>query len=237
MLTVQRIRLREPQPVTNGLMLHLSLVPHALWPESRSTARPLCRLLAALSNIPDLLSTLHQCIAWHPGVHSAKQEWHRAHCQPCKLKCQESWQCGGLTNRSSSVEQGRWEELKRLDWFQWMWNTVIWETLTSAHLLCETEFSPGHKRTQHCWETWSENRIIWWPALLSAHFSLSAGLFVMSGAIIYTVMSPEWVNGSFSFGYSYILAWVAFPLALISGLIYVILRKREWAITPPRWSL
>lgn len=49
----------------------------------------------------------------------------------------------------------------------------------------------------------------------------------MSGAIIYTVMSPEWVLEGNSFGYSYILAWVAFPLALISGLIYVILRKRE----------
>lgn len=49
----------------------------------------------------------------------------------------------------------------------------------------------------------------------------------MSGAIIYTVMSPEWVSDKYAFGYSYILAWVAFPLALISGLIYVILRKRE----------
>lgn len=49
----------------------------------------------------------------------------------------------------------------------------------------------------------------------------------MSGAIIYTVMSPEWVPQMNTFGYSYILAWVAFPLALISGLIYVILRKRE----------
>lgn len=49
----------------------------------------------------------------------------------------------------------------------------------------------------------------------------------MSGAIIYTVMSPDWVPEESAFGYSYILAWVAFPLALISGLIYVILRKRE----------
>lgn len=50
----------------------------------------------------------------------------------------------------------------------------------------------------------------------------------MSGAIIYTVKSPDWVlDKDALFGYSYILAWVAFPLALISGLIYVILRKRE----------
>ena len=54
-----------------------------------------------------------------------------------------------------------------------------------------------------------------------------AGLFVMCGGIIYTVMSPNWVPETESFGYSYSLAWVAFPLALISGVIYVILRKRE----------
>ncbi|XP_015226426.1 PREDICTED: peripheral myelin protein 22-like [Cyprinodon variegatus] len=63
------------------------------------------------------------------------------------------------------------------------------------------------------------------PALL--FYASSSGLFVMSGAIIYTVMSPGWVPKDNTFGYSYILAWVAFPLALISGLIYVILRKRE----------
>ncbi|XP_028990170.1 peripheral myelin protein 22b [Betta splendens] len=62
---------------------------------------------------------------------------------------------------------------------------------------------------------------------LTGTFQILASLFVMSGTIIYTVMSPEWVNGNYSFGYSYILAWVAFPLALVSGLIYVILRKRE----------
>uniref|UniRef100_A0A1A7Y392 Peripheral myelin protein 22 n=1 Tax=Iconisemion striatum TaxID=60296 RepID=A0A1A7Y392_9TELE len=62
---------------------------------------------------------------------------------------------------------------------------------------------------------------------LTGAFQILASLFVMSGAIIYTVMSPEWVPEKDNFGYSYILAWVALPLALISGLIYVILRKRE----------
>ncbi|XP_072312278.1 peripheral myelin protein 22b [Eucyclogobius newberryi] len=62
---------------------------------------------------------------------------------------------------------------------------------------------------------------------LTGAFQILASLFVMSGAIIYTVMSPEWVPPGDSFGYSYILAWVAFPLALISGIIYVVLRKRE----------
>ncbi|CAL9699403.1 unnamed protein product [Knipowitschia caucasica] len=62
---------------------------------------------------------------------------------------------------------------------------------------------------------------------LTGAFQILASLFVMSGAIIYTVMSPEWAPSTDSFGYSYILAWVAFPLALISGIIYVVLRKRE----------
>ncbi|KTF82488.1 hypothetical protein cypCar_00015329 [Cyprinus carpio] len=62
---------------------------------------------------------------------------------------------------------------------------------------------------------------------LTGVFQIFASLFVMSGAIIYTVMNSEWVHESESYGFSYILAWVAFPLAFISGLIYVILRKRE----------
>lgn len=62
---------------------------------------------------------------------------------------------------------------------------------------------------------------------LTGAFQIFASLFVMSGAIIYTVMNHMWVPATESYGFSYILAWVAFPLAFISGLIYVILRKRE----------
>ncbi|XP_026132426.1 peripheral myelin protein 22 [Carassius auratus] len=62
---------------------------------------------------------------------------------------------------------------------------------------------------------------------LTGAFQIFASLFVMSGAIIYTVMNFEWVHQSEFYGFSYILAWVAFPLAFISGLIYVVLRKRE----------
>ncbi|XP_062387099.1 peripheral myelin protein 22a [Sardina pilchardus] len=59
----------------------------------------------------------------------------------------------------------------------------------------------------------------------TAIFQILASLFVMSGAIIYTVMN----NGSESstYGHAYVLAWVAFPLTLISGLIYIVLRKKE----------
>lgn len=59
-------------------------------------------------------------------------------------------------------------------------------------------------------------------------FQILAGLCVMSAASIYTVRHSEWHLGSgYSYGFAYILAWVAFPLALLSGVIYVILRKRE----------
>lgn len=61
----------------------------------------------------------------------------------------------------------------------------------------------------------------------TAVFQVLSSLFVMSGAIIYTVMSPEWKDDGDSFGYAFVLAWLAFPLTLISGLIYIVLRKKE----------
>ncbi|KAM9844295.1 peripheral myelin protein 22a isoform 1-T2 [Aulostomus maculatus] len=60
----------------------------------------------------------------------------------------------------------------------------------------------------------------------TAIFQILASLFVMCGAIIYTVMCPDDDPGA-QFGYAYVLAWVAFPLSLISGLIYIVLRKKE----------
>ncbi|XP_051988513.1 peripheral myelin protein 22-like [Xyrauchen texanus] len=62
---------------------------------------------------------------------------------------------------------------------------------------------------------------------ITAAFQVLASLFVISGAIIYTVMGPEWKNESESYGYAFVLAWLAFPLTLISSLIYIILRKKE----------
>uniref|UniRef100_A0A7N5KPR1 Peripheral myelin protein 22 n=1 Tax=Ailuropoda melanoleuca TaxID=9646 RepID=A0A7N5KPR1_AILME len=59
-------------------------------------------------------------------------------------------------------------------------------------------------------------------------FQVLAGLCVMSAASIYTVRHPEWhFVTEYSYGFAYILAWVSFPLALLSGVVYVILRKRE----------
>ncbi|KAM3921025.1 peripheral myelin protein 22 [Leptodactylus fuscus] len=62
---------------------------------------------------------------------------------------------------------------------------------------------------------------------LTGIFQLLAGLCVVAGASIFTVRHTDWHSGTASFGYAYILAWIAFPLAIISGIIYVILRKRE----------
>jgi peripheral myelin protein 22 len=39
-------------------------------------------------------------------------------------------------------------------------------------------------------------------------------------------MSPDGEEDA-AFGFAYILAWVSFPLCLVSGLIYIVLRKRE----------
>lgn len=63
---------------------------------------------------------------------------------------------------------------------------------------------------------------------LTGIFQILAGLCVMSAASIYTVKHTQWhLNSDYTYGFAYILAWVALPLALLSGVIYVILRKRE----------
>ncbi|XP_068118715.1 peripheral myelin protein 22 [Hyperolius riggenbachi] len=59
-------------------------------------------------------------------------------------------------------------------------------------------------------------------------FQLLAALCIVAAASIFTARHTEWhKDNTASFGYAYILAWVAFPLAVISGIIYIILRKRE----------
>lgn len=53
---------------------------------------------------------------------------------------------------------------------------------------------------------------------------------MFSGALIYAIHVEEILarhpSGG-SFGYCFALAWVAFPLALVSGIVYIHLRKRE----------
>ncbi|XP_066498584.1 peripheral myelin protein 22a [Hoplias malabaricus] len=57
----------------------------------------------------------------------------------------------------------------------------------------------------------------------TAAFQVLSSLFVMSAAIIYTVMTED----AGSYGYAFVLAWLAFPLTLLSGFIYIVLRKKE----------
>ncbi|XP_018409142.1 PREDICTED: peripheral myelin protein 22 [Nanorana parkeri] len=62
---------------------------------------------------------------------------------------------------------------------------------------------------------------------LTGIFQLLAALCIVAGASIFTVRHTDWHKDGASFGFAYILAWVAFPLSAISGIIYIILRKRE----------
>lgn len=61
-------------------------------------------------------------------------------------------------------------------------------------------------------------------------FPSPTGVAVFTGALIYAIHAEEILakhpRGG-SFGYCFALAWVAFPLALASGIIYIHLRKRE----------
>ncbi|KAM9224871.1 epithelial membrane protein 3 isoform 2-T4 [Dugong dugon] len=59
---------------------------------------------------------------------------------------------------------------------------------------------------------------------------LCTSVAVFTGALIYAIHSKEILKHhppGGSFGYCFALAWVAFPLALASGIIYIHLRKRE----------
>ncbi|NP_001391207.1 peripheral myelin protein 22 isoform 4 [Mus musculus] len=83
----------------------------------------------------------------------------------------------------------------------------------------------GNGHTTDLWQNCTTSAL---GAVQHCYSSSVSGLCVMSAAAIYTVRHSEWhVNTDYSYGFAYILAWVAFPLALLSGIIYVILRKRE----------
>ncbi|XP_036598781.1 epithelial membrane protein 3 [Trichosurus vulpecula] len=56
---------------------------------------------------------------------------------------------------------------------------------------------------------------------------LCTSVSVFTGALIYAIHVKEFHHPRGSFGYCFALAWVAFPLALASGIIYIHLRKRE----------
>ncbi|XP_062875061.1 epithelial membrane protein 2 [Trichomycterus rosablanca] len=67
--------------------------------------------------------------------------------------------------------------------------------------------------------------------VFTAIIQLMSSLCVMIGASVYTAQ-----NGSFqkpegqqngNYGYSFVLAWIAFPMTFLSGLMYLVLRKRK----------
>ncbi|KAK2108129.1 Epithelial membrane protein 3 [Saguinus oedipus] len=55
---------------------------------------------------------------------------------------------------------------------------------------------------------------------------LCTSVAVFTGALIYAIHAEE-ILAKHPFGYCFALAWVAFPLALVSGIIYIHLRKWE----------
>ncbi|XP_022612698.1 epithelial membrane protein 2 [Seriola dumerili] len=66
--------------------------------------------------------------------------------------------------------------------------------------------------------------------VFTAVIQLLASLCVMVAASIYTAQKnsfhvPSLQEGSY--GSSYVLAWICFPMTLISGLMYLVLRKRK----------
>ncbi|XP_042332386.1 epithelial membrane protein 3 [Sceloporus undulatus] len=61
-------------------------------------------------------------------------------------------------------------------------------------------------------------------------FQLLTAFSVFTAALIYTIHVDEFQHGRMpggSFGYCFVLAWLSCPLALISGIIYIHLRKKE----------
>ncbi|KAJ0000810.1 hypothetical protein NQD34_005830 [Periophthalmus magnuspinnatus] len=66
--------------------------------------------------------------------------------------------------------------------------------------------------------------------VFTAIIQLLACLCVMIGASVYTAQKESFHVPSLrdgSYGASFILAWVAFPMTLLSGLMYLVLRKRK----------
>ncbi|XP_072423737.1 peripheral myelin protein 22-like [Chiloscyllium punctatum] len=64
---------------------------------------------------------------------------------------------------------------------------------------------------------------------LTGILQVFAGLCVLVSALIYTLHERQ-IHGAQtqgSFGYSYILAWLSFPLTVCSGIMYIHLRKLD----------
>ncbi|MFT7798914.1 epithelial membrane protein 2-like [Arapaima gigas] len=66
--------------------------------------------------------------------------------------------------------------------------------------------------------------------VFTAIIQLLCAFCVMVGAAIYTAERKGFQKTEFqdgTYGYAFVLAWIAFPLTLFSGLMYLVLRKRK----------
>ncbi|XP_052401139.1 epithelial membrane protein 2 [Carassius gibelio] len=66
--------------------------------------------------------------------------------------------------------------------------------------------------------------------VFTAIIQLLSAFCVMTGASIYTAEHLNFQDESFKegdYGYSFVVAWVAFPMTLLSGFMYLVLRKRK----------
>ncbi|XP_067285019.1 epithelial membrane protein 2 [Pseudorasbora parva] len=66
--------------------------------------------------------------------------------------------------------------------------------------------------------------------VFTAIIQLLSAFCVMTAASIYTAQHLKHKDDTFKngdYGYAFIVAWVAFPMTLLSGLMYLVLRKRK----------
>ncbi|XP_042581825.1 epithelial membrane protein 2-like [Cyprinus carpio] len=67
--------------------------------------------------------------------------------------------------------------------------------------------------------------------VFTAIIQLLSAFCVMTGASIYTAEHLNFEdtrkNKNGEYGYAFVLAWVAFPMTLLSGFMYLVLRKRK----------
>lgn len=94
--------------------------------------------------------------------------------------------------------------------------TII--TLVISRISTDHCHSVAHKYHTD-WEVWTSS------------YPFPAALCVMVAASIYTSQKSSFHTAGLqegSYGSSFILAWISFPTTLISGCLYLILRKRKW---------
>lgn len=65
---------------------------------------------------------------------------------------------------------------------------------------------------------------------ITVSLSLRSALCVLIASAVYTAQRTSFQQQGVQagdYGYAYVVAWVAFPMTLASGLMYLVLRKRK----------